>query len=235
VRIKDGALRIAWRPSMRTATKPYPISAAADVRSLTKCAEGGNVGRALHRFAPRTTRQSASSVWHSPAAANNLSSHTAHHLMEGTHGSEDQRRFWEDLLSALNAKVEALSLRDASAWDEAIDWGVPTTARCVRRSGDRSRAPSSIDASGGCSTTEHLDVSTAVPDRRSTPTSVYAHRKARRQRRRKQALPCNSTGRSVGASSIEDDIPAFGCMYRTSEQSANRSATLFSIYGREMP
>ncbi len=31
----------------------------------------------------------------------------------------------EDLLSALNAKVEALSLRDASAWDEAIDWGVP--------------------------------------------------------------------------------------------------------------
>ena len=28
-------------------------------------------------------------------------------------------------LSALNAKAEALSMRDASAWDEAIDWGVP--------------------------------------------------------------------------------------------------------------
>ena len=28
-------------------------------------------------------------------------------------------------LSTLNAKAEALSMRDASAWDEAIDWGVP--------------------------------------------------------------------------------------------------------------
>jgi len=28
-------------------------------------------------------------------------------------------------LSALNAKEEALSKRDASAWEEAIDWGIP--------------------------------------------------------------------------------------------------------------
>ena len=28
-------------------------------------------------------------------------------------------------LSARNAKEEALSIRDASAWEEAIDWGTP--------------------------------------------------------------------------------------------------------------
>jgi hypothetical protein len=28
-------------------------------------------------------------------------------------------------LSALNAKEAALSTRDASAWEEAIDWGTP--------------------------------------------------------------------------------------------------------------
>ena len=28
-------------------------------------------------------------------------------------------------LSALNAKEEALSIRDASDWEEAIDWGIP--------------------------------------------------------------------------------------------------------------
>jgi hypothetical protein len=28
-------------------------------------------------------------------------------------------------LSALNSSKEALSTRDASDWDEAIDWGVP--------------------------------------------------------------------------------------------------------------
>ncbi len=28
-------------------------------------------------------------------------------------------------LSALNAKSDALSTRDASAWEEAIDWGTP--------------------------------------------------------------------------------------------------------------
>lgn len=31
----------------------------------------------------------------------------------------------EQQLSALNAKVEAWSMRDASAWEEAIDWGAP--------------------------------------------------------------------------------------------------------------
>jgi hypothetical protein len=31
----------------------------------------------------------------------------------------------ERQLSALNAKAEALSIRDASAWEEAIDWGAP--------------------------------------------------------------------------------------------------------------
>ena len=31
----------------------------------------------------------------------------------------------ERQLSALNAKAEALSIRDASAWEEAVDWGVP--------------------------------------------------------------------------------------------------------------
>ena len=33
--------------------------------------------------------------------------------------------FGESRLSALNAKAEALSMRDASAWEEAIDWGTP--------------------------------------------------------------------------------------------------------------
>jgi hypothetical protein len=33
--------------------------------------------------------------------------------------------FGEKDLSALNAKADALSKRDASAWDEAVDWGVP--------------------------------------------------------------------------------------------------------------
>ena len=31
----------------------------------------------------------------------------------------------ERQLSALNAKAEALSMRDATAWDEAVDWGAP--------------------------------------------------------------------------------------------------------------
>jgi len=31
----------------------------------------------------------------------------------------------EKHLSALNAKAEALSMRDATAWDEAVDWGAP--------------------------------------------------------------------------------------------------------------
>jgi hypothetical protein len=33
-------------------------------------------------------------------------------------------RFREEKLSALNARADALSKRDASAWEEAVDWGV---------------------------------------------------------------------------------------------------------------
>ena len=33
--------------------------------------------------------------------------------------------FGERELSALNAKADAMSTRDASAWEEAVDWGVP--------------------------------------------------------------------------------------------------------------
>ena len=39
-----------------------------------------------------------------------------------------QKTFGERELSALNARVDALSLRDADDWDEAIDWGVPDVA-----------------------------------------------------------------------------------------------------------
>ena len=39
-----------------------------------------------------------------------------------------QSSFGERELSALNARVVALSLRDADDWDEAIDWGVPDVA-----------------------------------------------------------------------------------------------------------
>ena len=38
------------------------------------------------------------------------------------------RTFGERELSALNARVDAMSLRDADDWDEAIDWGVPDVA-----------------------------------------------------------------------------------------------------------
>ena len=31
----------------------------------------------------------------------------------------------ENELAALNARADALSLRDANAWEEAVDWGVP--------------------------------------------------------------------------------------------------------------
>ena len=31
----------------------------------------------------------------------------------------------ENELAAINARADALSLRDASDWEEAIDWGVP--------------------------------------------------------------------------------------------------------------
>ena len=33
--------------------------------------------------------------------------------------------FGEKELSALNAKADALSRRDANAWEEAVDWGAP--------------------------------------------------------------------------------------------------------------
>ena len=34
-------------------------------------------------------------------------------------------KFGEKELSALNAKADALSKRDADAWEEAVDWGTP--------------------------------------------------------------------------------------------------------------
>ena len=34
-------------------------------------------------------------------------------------------KFGERDVSALNAKADAMSTRDASAWEEAVDWGVP--------------------------------------------------------------------------------------------------------------
>ena len=33
--------------------------------------------------------------------------------------------FGEKELSALNARADALSKRDASAWEESVDWGDP--------------------------------------------------------------------------------------------------------------
>ena len=34
-------------------------------------------------------------------------------------------KFGEEELSALNARADAVSKRDASDWEEAVDWGVP--------------------------------------------------------------------------------------------------------------
>jgi hypothetical protein len=34
-------------------------------------------------------------------------------------------KFGEKELSALNARADVLSKRDASAWEEAVDWGIP--------------------------------------------------------------------------------------------------------------
>ena len=34
-------------------------------------------------------------------------------------------KFGEEELLALNARADALSKRDANAWEEAVDWGVP--------------------------------------------------------------------------------------------------------------
>ena len=41
--------------------------------------------------------------------------------MELTSNGDSRERH----LCVLNAKAEALSIRDASAWEEAIDWGTP--------------------------------------------------------------------------------------------------------------
>jgi hypothetical protein len=40
-------------------------------------------------------------------------------------GLTSDRDLGERHLSALNAKAEALAIRDASEWEEAVDWGAP--------------------------------------------------------------------------------------------------------------
>ena len=40
-------------------------------------------------------------------------------------GQSTAIKFGEKELSVLNAKAEVLSKRDASEWEEAVDWGVP--------------------------------------------------------------------------------------------------------------
>ena len=40
-------------------------------------------------------------------------------------GQSTAIKFGESELAALNARADEMSMRDASAWDEAIDWGVP--------------------------------------------------------------------------------------------------------------
>jgi hypothetical protein len=40
-------------------------------------------------------------------------------------GKSTAVKFGESELSALNARADALSNRDANAWEEAVDWGVP--------------------------------------------------------------------------------------------------------------
>ena len=42
--------------------------------------------------------------------------------------NDDDQELRERELSALNARVDALSLRDADQWDEAVDWGVTDVA-----------------------------------------------------------------------------------------------------------
>jgi len=43
-------------------------------------------------------------------------------------GQSTAIQFGEKELSALNARADALSKRDANAWEEAVDWGVPDCA-----------------------------------------------------------------------------------------------------------
>lgn len=40
-------------------------------------------------------------------------------------GQSTAIKFGEKELSALNARADARSKRDASAWEESVDWGVP--------------------------------------------------------------------------------------------------------------
>ena len=40
-------------------------------------------------------------------------------------GQSTAIKFGEEQFWALNARVDALSMWDASAWEEAIDWGIP--------------------------------------------------------------------------------------------------------------
>ena len=40
-------------------------------------------------------------------------------------GQSTAIKFGEKELSALNARADARAKRDASAWEEAVDWGVP--------------------------------------------------------------------------------------------------------------
>jgi hypothetical protein len=45
--------------------------------------------------------------------------------MEAIMGQSTAIKFGEKELWALNARADASSIGDASAWEEAIDWGVP--------------------------------------------------------------------------------------------------------------
>ena len=55
-------------------------------------------------------------------------------------------KFGEKELSALNAKADALSMRDASAWEEAVDWGVPDCGTLCPSEWRRTMALDSIEA-----------------------------------------------------------------------------------------
>ena len=44
-------------------------------------------------------------------------------------GQSTAIKFGEKELSALNARADVLAQRDASAWEEALDWGVPCVFR----------------------------------------------------------------------------------------------------------
>jgi hypothetical protein len=49
--------------------------------------------------------------------------------------------FGEQELAALNAKADARSLRDASAWDEAVDWGAQDYGTLCPLDGRMATAP----------------------------------------------------------------------------------------------